>query len=132
MAVVQPLTSRSIVVAIPEFPIATREAYGWLDDEREEASEVPDEPRHGSPELSWDAVAAEAGNDFEGPVFRRYPRLKEIRDRLLEHGARPALLAGSGSTVFGAFESREEAVRCAESLRPDSKLRVLVTRTRMR
>lgn len=133
LAVIQPLQARSVVVAIPDFRIATTDAYRWIDQDREEPSTVASRPRHAAPELDWDAVATEAANDFQAPVFRRYPRLREVRDRLLEHGARPALLAGSGSTVFGVFDARSAAKGAADALRTaDSTLRVLLTRTRMR
>jgi 4-diphosphocytidyl-2-C-methyl-D-erythritol kinase len=46
-------------------------------------------------------------NDFESVVFRRHPQLKSIKGKLLKLGARPALMSGSGSTVFGIFENRQ-------------------------
>ncbi|MCY4597419.1 MAG: hypothetical protein OXC19_21795, partial [Bryobacterales bacterium] len=48
-------------------------------------------------------------NDFEGVVFQRFPILGELKGKLLALGARPALLSGSGSTVFGLFDSDELA-----------------------
>jgi 4-diphosphocytidyl-2-C-methyl-D-erythritol kinase len=136
LAALAPLPARPVVVAIPDFPVATAEAFRWLDQDREEqgtdAPAVPEQPTHGT-ELSWDAVAADAMNDFEGPVFRRHPELEAIRDRLREHGARPALLAGSGSTVFGVFDDGGSARAAADALEAaDPSLRVLVTRTRTR
>lgn len=53
----------------------------------------------------WEGVAAQAENDFERVVFREHPELGSTRDRLRELGARPALLSGSGSAVFGVFPS---------------------------
>ncbi|MCX8042942.1 MAG: 4-(cytidine 5'-diphospho)-2-C-methyl-D-erythritol kinase [Desulfobacterota bacterium] len=44
-------------------------------------------------------------NDFELVVFPAYPRIRMLRERLLECGARGALLSGSGSSVFGVFDS---------------------------
>jgi 4-diphosphocytidyl-2-C-methyl-D-erythritol kinase len=135
LAALAPLPARPVVVAIPGFPVATGEAFGWLDSDREAAGtkppEVGDQPAHGR-ELSWDAVTDEAVNDFEAPVFQRHPRLREIRDRLRDAGARPALLAGSGSTVFGVFDNGGRAREAAEALGADSSLRVLMTRTRTR
>lgn len=43
-------------------------------------------------------------NDFEAPVFRKYPLLKEIKERLYSKGAVYAAMSGSGSTIFGLFE----------------------------
>jgi 4-diphosphocytidyl-2-C-methyl-D-erythritol kinase len=45
-------------------------------------------------------------NDFEEPVFRKYPLLKEIKERLYGAGAVYAAMSGSGSTLFGLFEGQ--------------------------
>lgn len=45
-------------------------------------------------------------NDFEEGVFSRYPELQRIADRLLDSGARPVSMTGSGSSIFGIFEDR--------------------------
>jgi 4-diphosphocytidyl-2-C-methyl-D-erythritol kinase len=56
-------------------------------------------------------------NDFESVVFRQHSHLKLIKGKLLNLGARPALMSGSGSTIFGIFESR--------TVRDRAKLRFL-------
>ncbi|HEY2726670.1 MAG TPA: 4-(cytidine 5'-diphospho)-2-C-methyl-D-erythritol kinase [Parafilimonas sp.] len=43
-------------------------------------------------------------NDFELPVFTKYPEIKNIKDHLYSLGALYASMSGSGSTVFGIFE----------------------------
>ena len=63
--------------------------------------------------LSWSARGSGLGNDFEGPVFRRHPRLDRIKRVLLQRGATEASLAGSGSAVFGIFPSPAMARRAA-------------------
>lgn len=45
----------------------------------------------------------ELKNDFEVPVFSRYPEIEGIKQLLYERGAVYASLSGSGSTVFGIF-----------------------------
>lgn len=55
-------------------------------------------------------------NDFEPPVFARFPQLKLLKTKLRKLGARPALMTGSGSALFGIFESREDARRARERL----------------
>lgn len=44
-------------------------------------------------------------NDFEGPVFKQHPSIKEIREELYRQGAVYASLSGSGSTVYGLFST---------------------------
>jgi 4-diphosphocytidyl-2-C-methyl-D-erythritol kinase len=46
-------------------------------------------------------------NDFERVVFRQHSHLELIKGKLLKLGARPALMSGSGSTIFGIFANRQ-------------------------
>ena len=48
-------------------------------------------------------------NDFEESVFNMYPVLSEIKGLLIESGAIHSLMSGSGSTIFGLFETQEKA-----------------------
>jgi 4-diphosphocytidyl-2-C-methyl-D-erythritol kinase len=63
--------------------------------------------------LCWSAQGSGLSNDFERPVFQRYPRLDRIKRELLQRGAAEASLAGSGSAVFGVFPSPAMARRAA-------------------
>jgi 4-diphosphocytidyl-2-C-methyl-D-erythritol kinase len=51
-------------------------------------------------------------NDLEAPAIESHPEIAAIKTRLLAAGARGALRCGSGSAVFGLFESAEEATAC--------------------
>lgn len=46
----------------------------------------------------------ELKNDFETPVFEKYPGIKHIKEELYRQGALYAAMSGSGSTVFGIFD----------------------------
>ena len=50
-------------------------------------------------------------NDFEEPVFKKYPEIRNIKESLYDLGAIFALMTGSGSTVFGIFKDIEHAVK---------------------
>jgi 4-diphosphocytidyl-2-C-methyl-D-erythritol kinase len=63
--------------------------------------------------LCWSAQLSGLSNDFERPVFRRHPRLATLKRDLLRAGATEAMLAGSGSAVFGVFPSPVLARRAA-------------------
>jgi 4-diphosphocytidyl-2-C-methyl-D-erythritol kinase len=56
-------------------------------------------------------------NDFERVVFRLKPEIERAHGALLTKGARAALLAGSGSSVFGIFDNREALTEAAQALR---------------
>lgn len=58
-------------------------------------------------------------NDFEGPVFAMRPEIAEARQSLQDAGASPARMSGSGSTVFGFFESKAAAAKAAKAM-PDA------------
>ncbi|HWP82258.1 MAG TPA: 4-(cytidine 5'-diphospho)-2-C-methyl-D-erythritol kinase [Bacteroidota bacterium] len=49
-------------------------------------------------------------NDFESTVFRQYPEVMHLKEKLIRGGADFALMSGSGSSVFGFF-SNERYVR---------------------
>ncbi|PIQ10917.1 MAG: 4-(cytidine 5'-diphospho)-2-C-methyl-D-erythritol kinase [Ignavibacteriales bacterium CG18_big_fil_WC_8_21_14_2_50_31_20] len=53
-------------------------------------------------------------NDFETSVFNRYPEIEKIKTKLNENGAMFSLMSGTGSTVYGIFESYEKAKTVAE------------------
>ncbi|MEI7811021.1 MAG: 4-(cytidine 5'-diphospho)-2-C-methyl-D-erythritol kinase [Ignavibacteria bacterium] len=48
-------------------------------------------------------------NDFEEYVFNAYPEIEKIKEKLYRHGAKFSLMTGSGSTVFGIFNTIEKA-----------------------
>jgi len=113
----QPLPPAEVIVALPEARIATPDAYARLARWRaeRELGAAParlmgvigtdsGEPFAAvAPWSSWAAVAREAENDFAPALHGAYPELARIRDALEAAGARPALLSGSGSAVFGVF-----------------------------
>jgi 4-diphosphocytidyl-2-C-methyl-D-erythritol kinase len=63
-------------------------------------------------------------NDFEPVVFHLKPEIERAKITLLRAGARLALLAGSGSSVFGVFENEEAQVGAIDALREERGWRV--------
>ncbi len=109
---------RTIVVVSPKgIGVPTKDAYEWLG---------PELTRLTKPNRIWGFCALcwsrqeTVSNDFEGPVFSRHPRLREIRDGLLKRGAANAALAGSGSAVFGVYRNPARARRAARAFPEDS------------
>ncbi|HEU4341158.1 MAG TPA: 4-(cytidine 5'-diphospho)-2-C-methyl-D-erythritol kinase [Candidatus Binatia bacterium] len=56
-------------------------------------------------------------NDLELVTVSRYPRIGSLKEQLIEHGAEAALMSGSGSAVFGLFNSRRKALEAYHRLR---------------
>lgn len=57
-------------------------------------------------------------NDFEEAVFRLHPELGAQKRKLRRLGAKPALMTGSGSAIFGVFPSVLEARNAASRFPP--------------
>jgi 4-diphosphocytidyl-2-C-methyl-D-erythritol kinase len=76
-----------------------------------------------------DSLSDVTSNDFEAVVVRLHPEIGRARDALKDSGARSALLSGSGSSVFGVFESKWEAERAREVLKPVEGWRVFACET---
>jgi 4-diphosphocytidyl-2-C-methyl-D-erythritol kinase len=102
----------SVVVVSPNaIAVSTRDAFQWISSEltkRRSLTKIS-----GFCALCWSRQEVPLANDFEGPVFRRHPRLAAIKRELLQQGATEAALAGSGSAVFGLFRSPAQARRSA-------------------
>jgi 4-diphosphocytidyl-2-C-methyl-D-erythritol kinase len=71
-------------------------------------------------------------NDFEAVVVRLYPEISRAREALSGAGASRVMLSGSGSSVFGVFESKGEAERARETLKAGSGWKVFACETQTR
>jgi 4-diphosphocytidyl-2-C-methyl-D-erythritol kinase len=105
-----------LIVSPRDIHVPTREAYRWV---KAPALRATLTKGAANPTLwkfcalCWSTQGSGLANDFERPVFRRYPRLDRIKRVLLQRGATEASLAGSGSAVFGVFPSPALARRAA-------------------
>jgi 4-diphosphocytidyl-2-C-methyl-D-erythritol kinase len=116
-----------LVVAPQGIHVPTPEAFRWvaaplLADVQSPPSQTSSPQLTKSPSnsklwefcaLCWSAQLAGLSNDFQAAVFQRHPRLASIKRALLRAGAAEAMLAGSGSAVFGVFPSPALARRAA-------------------
>ena len=55
---------------------------------------------------NFEELVAVLHNDLESPALELAPQVKRLKAGLLENGAHGALMSGSGSTVFGVFDSK--------------------------
>ena len=90
-----------ILVCKPPFSISTAYAYSKVRC-REPDYALPQALSR--PVKEWKGVIK---NDFEATLFPEYPVLKEYKEKLYACGALYASLSGSGSALYGIFESKE-------------------------
>lgn len=88
------LTGKRLIMIKPDVYVSTKDAYAGI---------VPREQK------GIDITNASYVNDFEETVFKLHPELQEIKQRLLDCGAEYAAMSGSGSTIFGLFNSNTES-----------------------
>lgn len=120
------LHARAGVLAAPGIHVSTAEAYQALarqpgtalttnrnDSDTGSFQDLVWSLGNGSAAGDWRTLCA---NDFESAVFSRHPQLRAIQKTFERLGARPALMTGSGSSIFGLFQSRDEAERARQGL----------------
>jgi 4-diphosphocytidyl-2-C-methyl-D-erythritol kinase len=96
---------RELLLVLPPFAVNTGEAYGWLAAARDargaegDASGALDARTLGD----WTTIARLAINDFEPVVAARHPMIERVLTRLRELGCAPAMMSGSGSSLFGVL-----------------------------
>ena len=61
-------------------------------------------------------ISAILENDLERVGILLCPSIQTIKQRLIEAGAQGTLMSGSGSSVFGIFETEEGAIKASASL----------------
>ncbi len=121
LAGIRPL---DLVVVNPGISLSTAEVYRATDALRGALTDV--EP--GSTMRAISRLRGETGdlatalgdlliNDLEPAARRLCPPVARLMKRLREAGAIGVSMSGSGSTVFGVFESGDQASRAAEMLR---------------
>lgn len=93
-----------IAIIKPDVAVSTRDAYQKMDCRKPEVC-CRDVVRQ--PIETWkDGLS----NDFEKPVFQTFPVLGNIKHRLYDIGASYAQMSGSGSAIYGIFQSEPRNV----------------------
>jgi 4-diphosphocytidyl-2-C-methyl-D-erythritol kinase len=74
-----------------------------------------------------DLVRTGIENDFERVVFPKHPELREVKRVLEAAGALYASLSGSGSAIYGLFDSRQKAAAATKKLHQHGTRAVLTS-----
>lgn len=118
------LPTHSVLVVSTGIHVSTAEAYRGLGREVTNALTSG----HESPILrefqaiAWALNSARLEqlplkNDFEAAVFKAHPELAAVVRKLRRLGGKPAMMTGSGSAVFGVFETAAGAKQAAGAFR---------------
>lgn len=91
------LSRYRLKIVKPDIRVSTKEAYAGVTPKESEVL-LPNVLQRNIAE--WKGLVV---NDFEEPVFAKYPELREIKESLYRDGALYASMSGSGSAVFGLF-----------------------------
>jgi len=121
---------RFLVVLKPNASISTAHAYGSLQARSlttAEAKTILSSSARGEISDSFDSKAFQ--NDFEPVVFELEPEIKRAKNALMRAGAGAVLLAGSGSAVFGIFDSGDAQERAIQVIELEAGWRVFPCRT---
>jgi 4-diphosphocytidyl-2-C-methyl-D-erythritol kinase len=119
-----------LIIVTPNAEVATANAYAALN---ARSLTTSDAASILSSSLA-DLFSAGSGqmplrNDFERVIFEIEPEIERAKMALLEAGARGALLAGSGSSVFGVFDDEAARSRAADNLKSEAGWRVFFCET---
>lgn len=94
------LTGKYILIIKPNVHISTAEVYAGITPSIPEVSVK--EIIENNPIAEWKSLLK---NDFEDRLFSSYPEIQSTKEELYKQGAEYASMSGSGSAVYGIFES---------------------------
>jgi 4-diphosphocytidyl-2-C-methyl-D-erythritol kinase len=102
-----------LVIAVPPVSVSTSLAYSLIEPKSDRRPDLR------AIVLSNDLERwrRNLSNDFEGPVFERFPAIGAVKDALIDSGAAYASMSGSGSAIFAFFEDDSTATAAAEAMR---------------
>jgi 4-diphosphocytidyl-2-C-methyl-D-erythritol kinase len=122
-----------LIVITPNTGVSTADAYAALSspaltttntDPILSSSRGEVKSRHSQPWPLRDCSQDDLKNDFESVIFDIEPEIRRTKETLLQAGARGALLAGSGSSVFGIFANRQDQERAVNEINLEAGWRI--------
>jgi len=121
---------KHLIVVTPNATVSTASAYGAL----KRGSLTTSESASILSSSFAETVSGDSGqwplqNDFEVVIFEIEPEIRRAKDALLDAGARGALLAGSGSSVFGIFDDEAARDRALVNLKSEAGWRIFPCQT---
>lgn len=97
-----PLQGKYLAIAKPDEGVSTKEAYAGV---KPAVPQVCLNELLQRPIEEWQGVVK---NDFEPHIFVAHPAIAELKKAMLDAGAVYASMSGSGSAVFGIFDTEPQ------------------------
>lgn len=99
--------SNFILLVFPGINVSTKWAYGKINIGFNKNKEVFQNIK------TFDIKTANEvyTNDFERVVFKKYPEIKKIKEKMNKSGAVFSQMSGSGSTVYGVFDKKTDLLK---------------------
>jgi 4-diphosphocytidyl-2-C-methyl-D-erythritol kinase len=117
----QEVTARHLLIVTPEAKVSTAEAYKALNQPALTKADSDIILSISCADAQFPGSLHDAlHNDFERVIFRLEPEIERAKNALIRAGARGALLAGSGSSVFGIFDNGEARARARLALQDEA------------
>ena len=110
-----------ILVCKPDLFVSTKEVYECID-----SKDIDKRPNNKFlieclKNEETRQLAENMFNVLEGVTMDKHPVIQQIKDIMTNNGALGAMMSGSGPTVFGLYENREDAVKCKAILEKQFK-----------
>lgn len=107
------------VLAKPQMGVSTKEAYESFDNASYIRKPKREKMLIAAANGDFDEMCRLSANVFEQVI--EVPERVEIKKIMRKHNAKLSLMSGSGPTVYGIFENKEDAESCAEKLKAITK-----------
>ena len=111
------LQDYSVVIVKPDFSISTKEAYEKSDSLDIKNHVKFDKLLKALNEGNIEKICENLFNRFESVISQN--EIFHIKNKLINFGAKGALMSGSGSSVFGIFENSSKASNALEALKKE-------------
>ena len=110
-----------ILVCKPDLFVSTKEVYECID-----SKDIDKRPNNKFlieclKNEDTRQLAENMFNVLEGVTMDKHPVIQQIKDIMTNNRALGAMMSGSGPTVFGLYENREDAVKCKSILEKQFK-----------
>ncbi len=102
-----------ILIVNPGIHISTKDAFGNITPQDSNFSYTY---FLNNEKLDFTFISSGLTNDFENYVFSTYPEIENIKKTMLDSDALFSLMSGTGSTVYGIFETIEDAQKVSDKL----------------